>query len=325
MTSQKLNSPSVGYADQVVGDDPDGIKYGSLTGVPRRADVEVVHLHRLTALGPLRRASGLKRLSVALAYAATLKLNRIALVRTWHGSDARGDGGRVNRLSNWIINQATSAFVVVDPSTRSPRPRATTVIPFGHYRERFLGYPRSAQVAGRIVCMAPRLGWAVDRPIQAFLAAGDEDLSLRIVGEASPARTTVLERFAAVDPARVSTRIELISDGAIVMEMTAAELVVLPQTAELDDLHLVLLALSLDRPVLVPDNALTRSVAKAVGEGWVLRYSGTLAPEALEGAMKRLRAEPLAGQPDLEGRDRETTTRAYAEIFANAAKRSRRR
>lgn len=318
LTSQKLMSPSVGYADQIVGEGSDAVSYGSFSGRLRRTDVDVVHVHRLKAIGSARASNWRKRIAISVAFAAMVRSNGIALVRTWHGSDAAGDGGRADRLSNWILNRVTTAFVVVDPSVATPGRKPRTVVPFGHYRERFIGYPRAAQVPGRILCMGESVPRGAERLIEAFESSSTDGLSLRVAGMASADRTAALEQ-AAASP-QVSTRVERLADGTMVQELCEAELAVVPTVKELDDLHQVFMALTLDRPVLVPDSALTRSVAESVGSEWVHTYTGQPTAEAIDATVAALRQNPPSGSPALDGRDVASTSALYAEVFDAAAR-----
>ncbi|MFW7415408.1 hypothetical protein [Demequina sp. SO4-18] len=323
--SQRLMSPSVGYVDQVVGEGQDDLVFKAFAGIPRRTDADVVHLHRLSALGGNRVKSGKKRIAVSLAFAAMVRSNRVALVRTWHGADANGTGGRSARIANWILNRVTTEFVTVDPSTTGPRGASTTLVPYGHYRDRFVGYPRSEPVPGRMLCIAPQLHKHVERIVEAFVDDKAPEGSLRVAGFTTEARASRVERLAEKSPDGVSTRLERLSDGAMVMEISAAELVVLPNASELDDLQVIFMALSLDRPVLVPDSPLTRSIGDSVGPGWVHRYETPLGSDGLASACERARSHPPSEGPRLEGRDRDATAAMYADMFRAAAGKTRRR
>lgn len=306
-------SPSVGYVDQVVDGSRDDIAFRSLGGVRSRTDADIVHLDRLSSLGGSQRRGAAERIALSLALAARVVRKDFALVRTWHGSDAARTGEWSSRIANGILNRVTSAFVTVDSSTRPPRGRSTVVIPFGHYRDRFIGYPTAAPTSGRMLCVGPSLGRGTTGLVEQFLAAGFDGTSLRVVGMPGEA-TAALERLAGNSGGRVAVRLERVSDGTMVQEITGAEIVVLTSVDELDDLHVALLALSLDRPVLVPDTALTRSLADQIGHEWV-RIAPTMDASGLSKAIASLRTSPPSGRPELAGRDQPTTTAAYASVF----------
>ncbi len=279
---------------------------------------DVVHLHRLNPLlGP--RVSGPKRVLIVAAVAVLLKRHRIALVRTVHGARSPG---LVATLSNWILDRVTTSFVALDGTTSVPRGRAVTIIPHGHHRDRFIGYPRAEQVPDRVLCIAPvPPGRDLEGPLQDLTSPSG--LPLRVVGEASIELSGLTGQAAGATEA--GTRVERVSDGALVAEMSAAGLVVVPRVTELEDISLLLLALSVDRPVLVPDTEMTRRLSDEVGAAWVHRYAGELTAESLDAARQALRAKPAAGRPNLDGRDPGDTAARYAEVFRAAAVKAGRR
>jgi len=77
----------------------------------------------------------------------------------------------------------------------------------------------------------------------------------------------------------------------------------------------VLVALSLDRAVLVPRTASTEALAAEVGPGWVQLFEGELSPEDLVTALARLADAPLSGRPDLTDRDWSNVGRRHAQAY----------
>ncbi|MGO2043998.1 MAG: glycosyl transferase, partial [Cellulosimicrobium funkei] len=89
----------------------------------------------------------------------------------------------------------------------------------------------------------------------------------------------------------------------------------------------VLAALSLDRPVLVPRNAVNEALAKEVGDEWVLMFDDRLTGERLVGALAEAAAIPDGARPDLSRREWTDAGAAHARAYrsALAGRRSRRR
>jgi glycosyltransferase involved in cell wall biosynthesis len=85
---------------------------------------------------------------------------------------------------------------------------------------------------------------------------------------------------AAGDDARIRLTLEFVPDDAMQGFLNAADLVVLPYE---DILHSgsALLALSFDRPVLVPDRGAMGELQAEVGADWVRTYDGPLSPDDL--------------------------------------------
>lgn len=65
----------------------------------------------------------------------------------------------------------------------------------------------------------------------------------------------------------------------------------------------MLLALSLNRPVLVPRNEANEALAEEVGPGWVYMYDGELDGDVLLGALWQVRNVPRTQMPDFSRRE----------------------
>lgn len=321
-TSLRLPSPRVSFVDQI---DSDRVQLLGFRSRPKRSDIDVLHVHHLDAIAPIRKTRGARRVGAALTFALRLRASRVPLVRTISGADDPTQGGRADQLANRIINAAASALVAVDSTLASQRGSKVTQIPFGHYRERFVGYPRSTVHTGRVMCTAAYLGGPVDPIIQAFADTRKPGLSLRVVGPANAARASDLKARLSPLVDRASALIEQPSDGALVLELSAAEILVLGQASELADVHLLFLALSLDRPVLVPRSPLTVAVAAAVGPGWVFVYDKPLSGADIDRAVTQARDTERQAQPMLEGRAHAATSAQYAAIFEAVSRAGRER
>ena len=191
------------------------------------------------------------------------------------------------------------------------------LIPHGHYRTWFDGMPRAAGVPGRlgyVGLIKPYKG--VERLVDAYAEASaiDSTLSLRISGE--PADESVARRLrSAGERLRgLDVTLRYVSDNEFVEVVTSSELVVLPYRF-MHNSGTALAALSLERPVLVPDNEVNRALSEEVGPGWVHRFTGELASGALLDAVQAVRAEPPATAPDLSARDWHDVGAAHARAY----------
>lgn len=253
----------------------------------------------------------------ALAFRLVRKLKKhgIALVQTVHGPEAR-------TTARWrrILDRATSTFITLDKNTPTPDPRRTVCIPHAHYRDRFLGYPRAEMVQGRVLCLAPdRLERAAQGPLRVFPLVQTPGLTLRLAGEGDPGLRSDVERGSDHGQRTVTMRMERLSDAAMLQELTAAELVVLPAIETLGDENLLFLALSMDRPVMVPSSPALQDLAQEVGPRWVHLHDGPVTAELIDHTMEQLRSLPPAREPMLEDRSIDATARRYAEAFRSAA------
>lgn len=174
------------------------------------------------------------------------------------------------------------------------RRRPAAVVPLGHYRgahpagvgrdeaRRRLGIDPGARVVGFFGLVRPYKG--VPELVRSFRALPDPDLVLLVAG---PPRTPSLARevdAAAGDDPRIRLRLELVPDDEVQHHVVAADLVALPYTA-VQNSSAALLALSFDRPVLVPELGAMAELRNAVGADWVRLFPGPLTPGELAAAM----------------------------------------
>ena len=94
--------------------------------------------------------------------------------------------------------------------------------------------------------------------------------------------------------------------------------------ADMHNSGAALLALSLDRPILVPDNDVTAALAAEVGQDWVHRYDGPLRSADVQAALERLQRASSAG-PDLSGRGWQTVGAEHVAAYRRAIDAAQRR
>ena len=241
-----------------------------------RYDVFHAHWPEILVHGhsPLKMAV---RQALFAAFLVRLRLNRTAIVRTLHNLELPQGIGRRETWLLQLFQRWTTLLIRINTSTEIADAAYETVV-HGHYRDWFERFPRSEPVAGRLAYFGLiRRYKAVDTLINAFRSTADQApaLSLYVGGKPSTAELRAeLSDLAAADD-RIVTRFEFLSDAELVAAATAAELVVLPYR-EMHNSGGVLAALSLDRPVLVPDNEVNRQLGEEVGAAWVSCYTGDL-------------------------------------------------
>ncbi len=288
----------------------------ALTG---HQDVFHVHWPEILLEGSTPARAALRRV-LAWALVARLRLRGTPVVATMH--NLRAHESAPGRRSSFLraLSALTVLRVRINAATELGAARPSVLIPHGHYRDWFAPFPEPATVPGRVVSVGllrPYKG--ADVLLRAFAGtrAGMPDASLVIAGRPStPELAQELAELADADD-RVRLDLRFVPDADFVREIGRAELVALPHR----DMHNsggALAALSLARPVLVPDNAANRLLATEVGDGWVHTYSGELTARDLLNALGGLRAHPPLRPPDLSARGWDTAGRDHLTAYRRA-------
>lgn len=289
-----------------------------------RYDVFHVHWPEVVFSGHSR-IKTLGREGLTALILARVQISRKALVRTRHNIELpAGLSRRQLFLIAWFERLTTmSIHLNAVTSTVSGEPSA--IIPHGDYREWFASLPKQDAVVGRIAYFGLiRRYKGVEGLVAAFRQTNTPGLSLSVSGNPSTvAMQEQLLQSAGGDP-RVEFAFRFLPDAELVLAVTSAELVALPYRF-MHNSGATLTALSLDRPVLVPDTEVNRLLAAEVGQGWVHRYSGELTADAVDSAIASLRANPPVGKPDLTARSWEKAGERHMRVFDEAVAFKRRR
>ena len=285
---------------------------------------DVLHLHWPERLcrGTTPARSRARRMLLR-ALLLRLRLGRVAVVRTLHNQSPHEEVVEAEAAILRRLDALTTLWISLNPATTRPaaaRPGSPLVmIPHGDYRAWFERMPRPAPTPGRLVfagLIRPYKG--VEALIAAFTALPDDSLTLRIVGEpASPDLADAIRESSELDH-RITHEFEYLADADLAEEIGRAELVVLPYR-KMHNSGAALLALSLERPVLVPANEVTEWLASEVGSGWVETYVGSLSPDVLARAINRVRETSRSDAPDLSRRTWPAIAERHREAYDTAA------
>lgn len=247
-----------------------------------------------------------------------IRLRRKALVRTLHNIAPHEPGTAVEARLLRLCDRVTTYWIVLNEFTPLPVNARAVLIPHGHYRDWFAMYPAPPSEPGLLLCFGRiRQYKGMPELLGAFRELPDPSLRLRIVGSPDDAATVALVRRAMRVDARITAVLHHVGDAEAATEFGRAELVVLPYP-EMHNSGAALLALSLRRRVLVPDNAVTRELARQAGPGWVLSYPNRFDSAALRTGIEQLRATHPASGPDLSGRGWAEIGAAHATAFERA-------
>jgi glycosyltransferase involved in cell wall biosynthesis len=288
---------------------------------------DVLHVHwpeiLVSGRGRLRTAARQVLFAVLLL---RLRLGRTAVVRTVHNLRPHQERSGV---AAWLLRRAerrTTAHVRLNDRTPATEGVPGVTVAHGHYRGWFERHPHRDPRPGSLVFAGLIRPYKnVPGLVAAFSAAAADDpgLTLHVAGAPGSVETAAEVRDATGDDDRIRLTLRHLDDAELVAAVTEAELVVLPYR----DMHnsgAALLALSLDRPLLVPDNAVTAELAAEVGPGWVHRYDGELTAETLRRALSAVREERRAPRPDLSGREWDGAAAAHVAVYRQARDRARR-
>lgn len=267
--------------------------------------------------------SPLKKVVRQLLFAVLLvrlRVLRIPLVRTLHNLELP-DG--ISRREVFLLRRAerrTTLWIRLNTSTEVPPGRPFETVLHGHYRDWFAPYTEPPPVPGRVafVGLIRRYKGVADL-IRAFRETVEEAPhgTLRVAGRPSTEELADELRREAAGDDRISLRLSFLSDADLVAEVGAAELVVLPYR-EMHNSGGTLAALSLDRPVLVPDNEVNRLLADEVGPGWVFRYRGALTGRHVLDTLHARRRQSRGTRPDLAAREWAMTGQAHLAAYRRA-------
>jgi beta-1,4-mannosyltransferase len=201
-----------------------------------------------------------------------------------------------------LSHSAKAAALERFPSLAS-RPGA--VIPIGHYRGVYpddvsgptartrLGVPAGARVIAFVGQVRPYKG--VVELVARFRGLADDDARLIIAGRpnSQELRRSILVASAG-DP-RIILNLEFVPPDELQTYLRAADLVVLPFIEILNSAS-ALLALSFDRPILVPSRGSMAELQQVVGRDWVRVFDGDLQTEDLRAALDWA-AQPRTSPP----------------------------
>jgi len=312
------------YIDQIVTEAPAELRFTYFSWKAVFTEkLDVFHVHWPEVL--LRSEGSLGRAAKALALLALLtkfRLTRVPIVQTLHNLNPHESGSWLERILLRLLNNSTTLFVRINPITPLVSDRTVTVL-HGHYRGRFSQYEQPQAVKGNLLhfgLIRPYKG--VERLVEIFETMVDHQLKLRIVGEPSGGLRETIELSVARDE-RMSALLKFVADEVLVAEVCKSELVILPYT-EMHNSGALLVALSLNRPVLVPRTDTSEAIAQEVGPGWVFIFDGQLSASDISTALDVIRSNDRNVIPHLDGRDWQEVGEGYYDAYVQATQRVQR-
>jgi beta-1,4-mannosyltransferase len=283
-----------------------------------RYDVFHIHWPEAITRGPSRfqRAASLVLSSLLLA---RLRLTRTGVVRTAHNLTPHESGWPGERGILHAYDRATTEWITMNRHTPVPARGRRTVIPHGHYRDRYQAAAPSTTPGRTLLYFGlVRSYKGVDALATAFSKAPAlADFRLRILGKPDPSGVSPeLQQLIADDP-RIEPDFRYVPDDELAAAIAESRLVVLPYR-KMHNSGAVLLALSLHTPVLVPDNPITQDLRDEFGGNVVKVFSGDLTSDALSSAVAELADDGVSEPIDMTSRDWSTIARSHVDVYRRA-------
>lgn len=280
---------------------------------------DVFHTHWPEVLISSKRPSRqLAREILTTCVVLRLRLTRTPVVRTVHNLE-RPSG--LNRWQHWMLDRLdalTVRRIALNKRTAESVAGPLDVILHGDYRERYSLEAGVEVIPGRLGYFGlVRRYKGVDSLVRAFQSLREDGLSLNISGSPSSLElASEIEDLAGLD-SRVSVHWAFLTDDELTQTVTQSELVVLPYR-HMHNSGAALTALSLNRPVLVPDTPVNQDLRGEVGAGWVMTFSGELTASDLAFSLDETRSCNRTPAPDLSQRDWSLAGPAHLATYASA-------
>lgn len=272
-----------------------------------------------TLFGTGSGAKGLARRAFAAALRARLSLGGVAVIRTVHNVELPKDVSPWQRRYLEWVERRTDHRIVLNDLTELPPGSGSTLIPHGHYRDWFADVERIEAAPSTLGFVGlVRRYKGVEDLIRAFreTTATAPDLRLRIAGNPTSAGIAEEIRAEAAEDSRIELDLRYLSEPDFARAVMSSTGIVLPYRF-MHNSGTVLAALSLDRPVLVPRNAVNEQLSDEVGPGWITMFDGDLTASDLPAFADSLTTPPPAG-PDLAARNWDRAGIAHREAFERA-------
>jgi beta-1,4-mannosyltransferase len=259
----------------------------------RRTDIVHLHWPELTFLT----GRPWRVLARLLLFRAALRVARLRngtkVVWTVHNvaSHERRATPRLRAMLRRLLVQEVDGILSLTAggleTARAAYPELATVpsavTPHGHYRDDY-DFSASREEARARVGVRPDASLLVSLGmireyknipglLRTVVGSDDPDVVLAVAGRPSSSALTEEIRFAAGDDRRVVLDLTFQSDAAMATWLRAADVVVLPYRA-IQNSGSAVLALSADRPVVVPALGAMRELQAVTGPAWVRCFDG---------------------------------------------------
>lgn len=282
--------------------------------------VDIIHLHwpDLTFLSGHRRWRIFARMALFSRLLSLARLRGARVVWTVHNvepHEQRATAPLRARMRRMLVREVDGVLALSQANLQGAlaaypefHGRPTAVTAHGHYRDEYDFSVTRAEARERLgiepdVTLVVSVGQIrsyknIPALLGAFRRAGNARTRLAVAGRVSGAGLADEIREAAAADPRVITDLEFQTDTHIALWLRASDLVALPYR-KVENSGSALLALSADRPILVPALGSLIELRAQVGDEWVRTIVEDVSPAVLNDAIRWARDAPRADRVDL--------------------------
>ena len=308
----------------------------------RRTDVVHLHWPDLSFLTGPRRLIHITRLTLFYGTLALSRPRGTVMVWTVHNvsSHEERSSHRIRSAAHRLLMRNVDGILALTEggltAARAAYPELAAtpgaVTRHGHYRDAYdfsvsraearerLGLPADAKVVASVGQIRDYKN--VPHLVRTFRET-DADAVLMVSGSAPKPLAAQIRDSAGEDP-RVRLDLRFLPDDELPTLLAAADLVVLPYR-RIQNSGSAILALSANRPVLVPDLGAMRELQADVGGEWVRLYDGELAAEDLLASLDWASAPIREDALDVSSYDWDAIAESTMEAFEEFRQKSRAR
>jgi len=296
--------------------DIDTVPFSWATALAGRYDL--FHLHWPEHLVTGRPARPTRNSLLTLALVGRLALTRTPVVWTVHNEVPHMSLNRLQLLASRTLASRASHTVVMTPPADG---RGRTLIRHGHYRDAHWSAYDTRAEPNRLLYFGPISSY---KGVSALLRAwsGSSLAGALVIAGRNDANEGGLQEHE-IEAARAMDGVELVlerlPEDALHQQILRSEAVILPYE-KFHNSGAALLALSLNRPVVVPKSPATISLSEEFGSNWVICYDPPMTKESLEQALGALRRKPRVGEVDMSLREWSGVAKATRLVYDRAVK-----
>jgi beta-1,4-mannosyltransferase len=299
----------------------------------------ILHIHfpELLVGNPLKVVDALRRVVIICCLLVIARVRRSKIVWSLHNlvSHEQFHPWLESVFLRWLSAQVSMSIHMshvgwLAACKRYPllERRPSVVIPLMHFGDNYVNLPSFVEARRqlglacdlRVILFLGQIRKYKNVPdlIRTFSALSERDLRLFIVGQPIDATLEDEVRAAASDQ-RIALYLQTASINAVKTYMAAASLVVAPYSEMLNS-GSALLALTHNRPILLPNRGALAELQSIVGKDWVRIYEPPLTPETLSDALAWAGCtRPPA--PDLRHFSPEPIVERHHIVFSNLLRR----